>query len=244
MTNHSVPYLLGALLLASVAPVKANLIDVTTLSQVTLQTNDSLIFTLSTDYSNTLKYPGEVEILLGSMPLGGPVESIPGTSGVFMPGILFTATLQSQNGAVSIPLTDPNATRLGLPTGDLLLTAGSRSGGSYSGPIDLISADVTVGSQEAAELFGSGEVTVDIRDIGAPVTFGYAGSTIATDFTASMISADGSESRGARVLGAQCRPGNTPEPGTIGLLIIGLTVIASRVARARRGRVVGVPRAI
>jgi hypothetical protein len=232
MSNHSARYLLGALLLAA-APAKASLIDVTTQPQVTLATNDSLIFTLSADYSTcrNSNYPGAIEILLGSMPLGGPVESIPGTSGVYMPGILFTATLQSVNGAISVPLTDPDAARLGLPAGDILLTPGSRSGSSYAGPIDLISAMVTISSQEAAELFASGEVVVDIHDVGGPITFGYPGSTIAGDFSASLISQDGSQSAGARILQAQCGHANTPEPGTIGLLIIGLTIIARRVAR-------------
>jgi hypothetical protein len=236
MSNHSARYLLAALLLASIAPATATTLDVTNISQVTLQTNDSLIFTLSADYSNCSRgsqYPGEIEMLLGGMPLGGPVASIPGTSGVYMPGILFTGTLASQNGGISIPLTDPNATRLGLPAGDMLLTPGSRSGGSYSGPIDLLSAGVIISSQEAAELFGSGEVVIDLHDIGAPITFGYPGSTIASDFSASLIGPDGSQSVGARVMGVECVHNNTPEPGTIGLLIIGLTIVVRRLTKTK-----------
>jgi hypothetical protein len=228
-------YLLAVLLLFSIIPVKASLIDVTTLSQVTLQTNDSLIFTLSTDYASCHQsgYPAEIEILLGSMPLGGPVDAIPGTSSVYVPGILFAATLESQDGAVSIPLTDSDATRLGLPTGDVLLTPGSVSGGSYSGPIDLISAGVTISSPQAAELFGESDLTIDIRNMGGPITFGYPSSIIAADFTATLVTAGGSQSEGARVLEAQCRSANAPEPGTIGLLLIGLTVMARR-SRGRR----------
>jgi len=232
MKNFTAPFSLLALLLAAIAPLTAITLDVTNLSQVTLQANDSLIFTLATDYSNCHQsnYPGEIEILLGNVPLGGPVSSIPGTSGVYMPGILFTGTLESQNGAISIPLTDPNAARLSLPTGDMLLTPGSRSGGSYSGPIDLLSAEVTLSSQEAAALFAPGEAVIDLHNLGAPITLGYPGSTIASDFSASLIGPDGSQSVGARVLGAECLHNNTPEPGTIGLLIIGLTIVCSRLA--------------
>ncbi|MGO9786795.1 MAG: hypothetical protein ACLPL5_08310, partial [Stellaceae bacterium] len=111
-------------------------------------------------------YPGEVEILLGGMPLDGPVASIPGTSGVYISGVLFTGTIESQDGSVSIPLTDPDATRLGLPAGDLLLTPGSVSGGSYSGPVDLLSAEVALTAQEAAELFASGEAVIDLHNAG------------------------------------------------------------------------------
>ena len=226
-----------AILLAPIAPAAASTLDVTTNSQVTLGTDDSLIFYISSGSSSFTKatYPGEVEILLGSMPLGGPVASIPGTSAVYMPGILFTGTIESQDGSFSMPLVDPNATRLGLPAGDLLLTPGSRSGGSYSGSIDLLSADVTLSSQQAAAVFASGEAEIDIRNMGSPVTFGYSGSPIVSDFTASLIGDGGSQSVGARVLNAECTPpSKTPEPGTIGLLIIGLTILTTRLARRQQ----------
>ena len=230
------PFLLVALVLASIAPATASTVNVTNDSQVTLGTNDSLIFTLSTNDSSCghgSTYPGEIEMILGGMPLGGPVASIPGTSGVYMPGILFTGTLESQNGSDSILLTDPDAARLGLPTGDVLLTPGSRSGGSYSGPIDLLSAEATLSPAEAAALFSSGEVVIDLHNTGAPITFGYPGSSIASDFSASLISHDGSQSEGARVMNVECLRTNTPEPGTIGLLIIGLTIICTRLGHAR-----------
>jgi hypothetical protein len=236
MNNLTAPFILVALVLASIAPATASTINVTNDSQVTLQTNDSLLFYISSDYSacgHGSTYPGEIEMILGAMPLGGPVASIPGTSGVYMPGILFSGTLESQNGSVSIPLTDSDATRLGLPDGDMLLTPGSRSGGSYSGPIDLLSAEVTLSSQEAAALFASGEAVIDLRNTGAAITFGYPGSPIVSDFSASLISPDGSQSVGARVMNVECVHTNTPEPGTIGLLIIGLTIICTRLSRAR-----------
>jgi len=210
----------------------ASTVDVTNNSQVTVGANDDLLIYISSasfSSGNGAGYPGGIEMLLGGMPLGGPVADIPGTSGVYMPGILFSGTLESQNGAISIPLTDSDATRLGLPSGDMLLTPGSRSGGSYSGPIDLLSGVVTIGSQEAAALFGSGEVVIDLHNAGAPVTFGYSGSTIASDFSASL--SIGSESLGAQVSRVECS--NAPEPGTIGLLIIGLTLICTRIGLAR-----------
>ena len=232
MKNLTAPLLLVALVLASIAPATASTINVTNDSLVTLQTNDNLLFYISDNSSggHGSTYPGEIEMLLGSMPLGGPVSSIPGTSGVYMPGILFTGTLESQDGSISIPLTDSDATRLGLPAGDMLLTPGSRSGGSYSGPIDLLSADVTISSLEAAALFASGEVVIDLHNTGAAITFGYPGSPIASDFTASLISPDGSQSVGASVMKVECV--HTPEPGTIGLLIIGLTIIGTRLGKA------------
>ncbi|HUE24883.1 MAG TPA: PEP-CTERM sorting domain-containing protein [Bryobacteraceae bacterium] len=234
MKNHTGGYLAGALLLASIAPATASTINVTDNSEVTLGTGDSLIFYICADNAcggQTLNYPGEIEVLLGGMPVGGPVASIPGTSGVYLPGILLTGAVESQDGSVSMPLTDSNAVRLGLPDGELLLAPGSRSGGSYSGPLDLVSGDATIGSQEAAVLFASGEVAIDLHNTGAAITFGYPGSSIASDFTATLVSRDGSRSLGARVLSVE--QVQTPEPGTIGLLLIGLTILGTRLAHAR-----------
>lgn len=231
MKNWIARLLIWGVPLAVMAPANANPINVTGSSQVTLGSNDSLLFSISKPSS----YPGEIEMVLGGMPLGGPVASIPGTSGVYMPGLLFSATLESQDGSVSIPLTDPNATRLGLPNGDILLTPGSRSGGSYSGPVDLVSAGATLSSQEAAALFGSGEAVVDLQNIGGSMTFGYPGSPITNDFSASLISSDGSQSRGAQVVQVDCQHHPAvPEPATIGLLLIGLAIIMPRVIAAGR----------
>jgi hypothetical protein len=227
------PFSVLAVLLVSIAPAMAATMNVTADSQVTLGTGDSLIFTLSTDYANCsggCQYPSEIEMLLGSLPLGGPVAPIPGTSSVYMPGILFTGAIESENGGISIPLTDPDAARVGLPTGDILLTPGSRSGGSYSGAIDLLSADATLGSAQSAALFASGDFTIDLHNIGAPITFGYPGTLIGAGFTASLISANGSQSVGADVIQVECVHANAPEPGTTGLLIIGLTIVLTRVS--------------
>lgn len=229
MYNRLVIFALLAILPASITPAVASPINVTNSSLVTLQTNDSLLFSIASDCP-----PAQIDILLGGMPLSGPLASIPGTSGVYVPGILFSGTLESQDGSISIPLTDPDATRLGLPAGDLLLTPGSRSGGSYTGPIDLLSAAVTLTPQEAAALFTSGEAVIDLQNIGAAITLGYSGAPIGSDFSASLISSAGAQSVGARVMQVECAHPNAdaPEPGTLGLLIIGLTVVSTRLGKA------------
>ena len=231
MKNTIHRHLLAALFTVSIST--ASMIDVTNTSQVTLGTNDSLIFTLSADYATCrdAQYPGAIQLILGSMPLGGPVASIPGTSGVYMPGIVFSGAIVSGNSSLAVPLYDPDAARVGLPAGDLLLTPGSRSGSSYSGPIDLLSAGATLTSPEAAALFSSGEVEIEIRNLGSPVTFGYSGVPITNDFTGSWVSSSGAESIGARVMQVQCV--HAPEPGTTGLLLIGAVVIAARLRTAR-----------
>jgi len=234
MNKRIVRFSLFAILLASIASATSP-ISVTNSALVTLQTNDSLLFSISSDYSSSgdgSTYPAEIEMLLGGMPIGGPVASIPGTSGVYVSGILFSGTLESQDGSLSIPLTDADATRLGLPAGDILLTPAARSGGSYTGPIDLLSAEVTLSPRDAAALFASGEAVIDLRNTGAALTFGYSGVPIGNDFSASLIGTGGEQSEGARVMQVECVHANAPEPGTLGLLILGLTIVATRLGKA------------
>ena len=217
-------FLLPVLLFGSIAT--AATFDVTNSYEVTVTSGANLIFYISSDNM----YPGEVEMMLGAIPLGGPVASIPGTSDVYMPGFLFTGTIESVNGAMSIPLTDPDASWLGLPAGDMLLTPGWRSGGSYSGSVDLFSADVSLSPAEAAAVFSGGEFVIDLHNLGGPITLAYPGTRIANDFSASLTSADGSRSWGVRALSVGSS--NAPEPGTIGFLIIGLTIVGTRLGKA------------
>ena len=231
-------FLIGALPLVMISPAMASLLNVTNSSEVALNSGDSLLFYISDPSSNNChSYPTEIDMVIGSLPLGGPVDAIPGSSGVYFSGWLFSATLESADGSVSIPLTDPDSVRLGLSAGTLLLTPGSVSGGSYDGPVDLLTADVTLTSAQARELFGTGEAVIDIRNIGDAITFGYPSSTITNDFSASLISDNGRESEGARVMEADCmRMSAAPEPGTLGLLLIGVGLIAGRVLLAHRKR--------
>lgn len=202
-------------------------------SQVTLQAGGSLLFYVSSDYASHAApgspYPGEIDIVLGGLPLSGPWASIPGTSAVYMPGVVFSGTLESLDGSISIPLFDADAARLGLPAGDMVPGTGYRSGGWYSGAISTLTATVVLSSPEAAALFASGEFVIDLRDLAGSFRFGYPGSPISGAFSASLISADGTLSVGGvcQQVGIQ----QAPEPGTIGLLMLGLAIISRRCMR-------------
>ena len=89
---------------SSCLPLHASSIVVTGDSQVTLQPGGSLLFYISSDYASHAPagspYPGEIDIVLGGLPQSGPVASIPGTSAVYTPGVVFSGTLESLNGAI------------------------------------------------------------------------------------------------------------------------------------------------
>ena len=176
------------LTLAFLTPAIGCTVDVTNSSQVTLGSGDDLIFYLAVNYGQKSAYPAELEMVLGGLPVGGVTDPIPGTSGVYVPGMLFNGTLESQNGSAAMALTDPNASRLGLPSGDMLLTPGARSGGAYTGAVDLLSAGATIDAAQGASFFNSGEVEIDLHNSGSAITVGYPGTTLANDFSASWIS--------------------------------------------------------
>jgi hypothetical protein len=205
-------------------------IDVTAASQVTLPYGDSLLFYIGSNYASHAPgdspYPGQVAVWLGGLPADGPTAAIPGTSAVYTPGILFSGTLESADGAIAVPLFDANAARLGLPEGSLVAGPGYRSGGSYTGPISLLTATAALSSPGAAELVSSGEAVLHIRNLGGAITFGYPGSSMTSAFSASLISPDGALSVGAipkKVVLQQ-----SPEPGTAGLLVLGLGLLGRR----------------
>ena len=222
--------------LMALASLRAGTIDVTSDSQVTLHPHQSLLFYLSSDYASHAPlespYPGQIEVLFGCLPLDSPTAMIPGTSAPYIPGILFSGTLESLDGSIAIPLFDSNAARLGLPAGDMVLTTGYRNGGAYSGSISALTGSLVLSSQEAAELFSVKDFVIRLRDLQGEVTFGYPGSPLTTAFSASLSSADGTLSLGAMPQRVELR--HNPEPGTIGLLLIGLAILTGRALRRYR----------
>ncbi|HTQ57745.1 MAG TPA: PEP-CTERM sorting domain-containing protein [Bryobacteraceae bacterium] len=235
MKNSMMRLLVWAWPCLMIPPAMASLVNVTGSAEVTLNNGDSLVFHIADpDGGCHPSYPNEIEMVIGSLPLGGPVTPIPGTSQGYLAGWLFSATLESADGSFSLPLTDADATRLGLGTGTLVLTPGARSGGSYAGPIDVLSAAVTLTPAQAAELFASGDPVIELRNIGDTLTLGYPGSTIGNDFSASLIS--GWQSQGARVTEVDCRHASArvPEPGTLGLLLIGGALLVGRARHKSR----------
>ena len=221
----------AALLLALISPALAGTVDVTSNSQVTVGNLDNLLFYIA-DPSALSSSAATIEMVLGGMPVDGSMAPVPGTSGDYVTGMLFNATIESADGSFSMPFFDPNANALGLPAGSLVLTPGAASGGSYSGPVDLVSGAVTLGAQQAAELFGSGEAVINIQNLGGSITFGYPGSTITNDFSASIITNNGAQSEGARVMDVEFDPPTpAPDPGTVGLLLLGLALVSVRLIK-------------
>ena len=81
--------------------------------------------------------------------------ALPSSTGTYFDGLLLEGWLVSRDGAVSVPLYDPNAAMLGLPLGSLLVMPGTFQAGGGS-PLDVavIAASVQLDEATAAALFG------------------------------------------------------------------------------------------
>src|SRR5260370_34428930 len=100
-------FLTLGVLLAFAVPALASTINVTNASQVTIYTNDSLRISISAGAAfatGSASYPSDIQLVLGSLPLSGPESSIPGTSGVYLSGVLFSGVIESQDASILIPL--------------------------------------------------------------------------------------------------------------------------------------------
>src|SRR5690349_20619526 len=144
------------------AAAHAATINITASEPITLGPNDTLLFDIASTYAAHAPagspYAREIDFLVGGMPASGTIAAIPGTSATYTTGALVQGTLESADGSVSFPLFDPNAARLGLASGDLVLGAGYRNSAAYSGPISFLAGTVALSSDEAAALFASGGV--------------------------------------------------------------------------------------
>lgn len=218
------PAFIFPLFFAALHALQAGTVEVTKASSVTLNSGDSLVFQLQAphDFGDIWG----IAVLLGAMPLNGPMASIPGTSCLYSQGFLFEGTLESLDGEIVIPLVDSNALRLGLPAGDLVFADGFRFGGSYSGRVSLLSGTRPISSEQAEKLLSPGKFKLGFRNLGQPVTVGYSGSLITSAVSASLISADGTRSQGAMPLRVLIQ--QAPEPGTFILLAAGIAFIGFR----------------
>jgi hypothetical protein len=103
--------------------------------------------------------------LVGTVPLGTPTAQIPGSSQNYYSGILLNASLKSLDGAVSLPLFDADAWRLGLATGNLV--AESTGVDADGNPTAVIFAEVAVSLNASEAIFGtSGEAEFVIQNLG------------------------------------------------------------------------------
>jgi len=98
-------------------------------------------------------YPTSVGLqLLGAEPSISKLNSVPNTSDTYFAGYLLQGWLENTEGTVSAPFTSPDAARLGLSPGFLLVSPGIF--GSGSTPVAIIEADSALTLNLSEQIFG------------------------------------------------------------------------------------------
>ncbi len=166
--------------------------DVTYSTSVTLQPAHDLTFYFG--MHGPWGLPGIINVTLCGTPTTGPWLPIPGTNAYYQSGALLTGTIQSTDGLTVRNLVDPDASRVGLPVGSMLLKVSD--GGAGSPQFSYTTATVSLTPADASALFASGQAVVDLHNAGSvPLAFGHG--PLAYAFNAALTSADGTVGYGA-----------------------------------------------
>ncbi|HWD97835.1 MAG TPA: PEP-CTERM sorting domain-containing protein [Bryobacteraceae bacterium] len=170
---------------------------------------------------------------------------VSGTNSQYYAGYLFSGYLESTDGSVIARLDDPNADRLGLAPGSIVLTSGNVSGQQVA----VLSANLALTQSAATALFGSGATSAWTADAvlvltneGDSVTFSMQGaSSVRSAFAEPGLSGAGPVQTGGvtlqvlldepaivsqQVAVGQAAPSSivssVPEPGSAALLLVAL----------------------
>jgi len=164
---------------------RADTVNLTEGPPFTFQTGSDLfvrfsVWNYAANNRGSSPYPLSVGLqLLGAKPSISTVNTIPNTSGTYFGGYLLQGWLESSDGSVSTPFTSPDALRLGLAAGSLLLAPGIF--GSNNTPVAIIEADAALTMNLSEQIFGldvasrgSGAV-IHLRNLGSNLQVGLDG---------------------------------------------------------------------
>ena len=212
------------------APLCAGTVNVSTEDLVTLQSGDTLTYSISA-YSY-LVHAGE---------LGGPADPSGFTFSLLtepMTGSLdLGVSLESYGGGVSTPVTDS------------IQAAGYVGGSLYQGPVTEEVGSLRLSPGLSSELFAGPAVLLTVQNLGGEVTLGLPPYTILESLEVSLSGADFSlggvvaaatlEQAGASQMSFAEEPFEealTPEPSSAALFALGALVLFFAARFRRRGR--------
>ena len=125
-------------------------------------------------------YPTSVGLqLLGAEPSTSGLNAIPNSSGSYFAGYALQGWLENTAGTVSAPFTSPDAVRLSLQPGALLVEPGSTNSGNT--PIAVIEADAGLTLSLSEQIFGAdvanrgSSAVIHLRNLGPDLQIGLAG---------------------------------------------------------------------
>jgi len=240
----------GALLLAFAAatlPAAAGTFDVTNQTNVAVATGDTLIISFSIwNYGvianqfdpGSSPYPMQLNFEAMGLPPAEATASVPNASSVYYPGFLFQVSLQSLNGAFSLPLTgvDSGPNQLNLASGDFVLEPAGFTGSNWGGSTAELTGWLNFSSlAQSQALFGNncctpGAASADlvITNLGPSFTFGVPNYSLGLSQTLDSVSGPVVQ---VGVMPMEVALDPVPEPPAWALMVGALAVVALYIRR-------------
>ncbi|HVX67317.1 MAG TPA: hypothetical protein VHA11_11975 [Bryobacteraceae bacterium] len=238
---------LAILAFLSVLPLAAGRVDVTSEPVAWVHSGASILIDVAVwnyGVSNpgVSPYPTGINFALLTQPPEAGPSRVADSSATYYEDYLFSGSIESLDGKVSVPLTDAVAQLLGLGTGTMVLSPGTFSSGSAGETgVGVISGSVNLDPATAAALFGSElGARIVLHNLGQGVYIGIGdGYTVRN--AASLPGLTGEGPGSVSGITGTVTVAN-PEPGTWimgagALLALAFSSLRSSAARARkRGR--------
>jgi hypothetical protein len=234
------------LLLALATPALASVVDVTTEELARVHCGALIdayfgVWNYGQNNPDVSPYPTTVGVqILGQVSSWFPeAVAVPDTTASYFPGLVFEGWLESLDGTITVPLFDPNASRLGLPVGTVVATPGTYQAGGQSVDVAVLAATAYMSEEMSELLFGSNVGNYDnaarihLRNVGLAFIAGIGpGYTVQQSVLEPGVSgAGGTQTAG---LTGHVLVSN-PEPATWLLVVGALAVVGWRVTRSRSG---------
>jgi hypothetical protein len=241
---------LAILVVVTAMPVAAGRIDVSNESLARVHQGACIIVDFSVwNYAASnpgfSRFPTGINFSFLTQQPAAEAAAIPDSSGSYYRNYLFGAQLESLDGSVAVPLTDPVSQWLSLSPGTLALAPGVFSSGSSAEiGVGVLSGWAYFSPQIAAALFGDSlEARIVLRNFGPEVWIGAGqGYTVRNSVSEPGLTGDGPRSVGGLTRTVTVA---NPEPGTWMLAACAFAVLlfsylkssAARVYKHGRSRV-------
>jgi len=161
--------------------------------------------------------------LLGVQPSSVPLMAVPHATNTYFGSQQIQGWLQNMDGTVSAPFTNPDAARLGLASGSLLVQPGVF--GSASTPVALIEANAALTLSLSGQIFGSdiahrgSSAVIHLRNLGDDLQIGLAGGfSLLNAISEPSISGSGSVQTSGYTQSVSIT--TVPEPGSFVLILL------------------------
>ena len=170
-------------------------------------------------------YPTSVGLqLLGAQPSLSMLSAVPNSTGRYFSGYLLQGWLENSEGTVSSPFSNPDAVRLGLAPGSLILGPGIYS--ANAAPISVIEADAALTLTLSEQIFGpdiasrNSSAVIHLRNVGQDLQIGMDGgySLLSAISEPSISGAAGRVTTSGITRGIETTA--VPEPGSLALLLL------------------------